>query len=246
MEKLGILFIVIILPVLTISCVTKEVQVTETYYETEYRIEQYIEAGEEHQRYITPKWERYPPIYFTELEWAKAGAESSIGGYEISKEKLSEIKLKLVLSKDPQSSLWQIVILNLTGTGSISEPPPQIGFTEMVEREMKYIPSTAEQQWLENINVMINDPKHLLFAARSEQYSSQEIIIDVSGVEELAIITCTPPHWWVSSSPVIEKVLLMWSDDIIRERQVPYEVEKQRIVTQTEKVPFWETFETNP
>src|SRR4030042_458030 len=39
MKKLGILFVVVISLVFTISCVSKEVPVSETYYETEYRTE---------------------------------------------------------------------------------------------------------------------------------------------------------------------------------------------------------------
>ena len=41
-------------------------------------------------------------------------------------------------------------------------------------------------------------------------------------------------------SPVIERVQLIWFDEVTKERQVPYQVEKQRTVIQTEKVPFWE------
>lgn len=44
----------------------------------------------------------------------------------------------------------------------------------------------------------------------------------------------------------IESIRIVWVDEVLetktvaKERQVPYEVEKQRTVTQIKKVPFWE------
>jgi hypothetical protein len=49
------------------------------------------------------------------------------------------------------------------------------------------------------------------------------------------VLTCVP---W-GGAPVIEKVQLIWSEEVTKERQVPYQVEKQRTVMTTEKVPFW-------
>jgi hypothetical protein len=74
--------------------------------------------------------------------------------------------------------------------------------------------------------------------------TGDEISFDTKGVKEFAILANT---WNVHA---IISVKLVWSDDIIekrtvtKERQVPYEVpvqvEKQRTVMQTKKVPFWE------
>jgi hypothetical protein len=51
------------------------------------------------------------------------------------------------------------------------------------------------------------------------------------------VMTCVP---W-GTAPVVEKLQLIWSEEVTKERQVPYEhVQKQRTVMQTQKVPFWE------
>ena len=157
MKKLGLLFVVVIPLVFTASCISKDVQTTETYYETEYRTESYIEIGNENKEYITPKWERYAPMYFSNLEWSKTGAESNLDGYEISTAQLSNSQIKLILTSDPQSSLWGILVINLTGIGPLSEPPPQSGLHvhKMVEGEVKYIPEPAEQKWLHDLNAII-------------------------------------------------------------------------------------------
>ena len=248
MKKLGLLFVVVIPLVFTVSCISKDVQTTETYYETEYRTESYIEIGNENKEYITPKWERYAPMYFSNLEWSKTGAESNLDGYEISTTQLSNSQIKLILTSDPQSSLWGILVINLTGIGPLSEPPPQSGLHvhKMVEGEVKYIPEPAEQKWLDDFNAIIRDPKHFLSFTRSDLHTGQDITINVTGVKEFAIITCTPPHWIVSSRPVVEKVQLIWSEGITKERQVPCQIEKQRAVIQTIKVPLWEALQTNP
>jgi hypothetical protein len=244
MRKLSLLFAVFLVTylVFSVSCLNSEVQVTETYYETEYRTESYVEIGQEHQEYLTPKWERLAPIYFTELEWAKSGAESSIHGYELNTTKLSKSQVRLVLSNNPQASLWGIEVINLTGIGPLSEPPPQSGlaFEQVVEGEMKYMPPAAEQQWADDLEALLIDPGRCLCAARSDQYTCPDITFNASGVEEFAIVTCTPPHWLVSAGPVVQKVQLISCEEVAKERQVPYQVGKQRTVTKTEKIPFWE------
>ncbi len=73
------------------------------------------------------------------------------------------------------------------------------------------------------------------------------ITFDSSKVKEFAIITrtkasynpalCTgelPPAF--RSTIEVSNVQLLWTNEI----QTPYEVEKQRTVMQTKKVPFWE------
>ncbi len=231
--------VVVISLVFTVSCVSREVPVTETYYETEYRTESYIEIGKEQRDYLTPKWTRYAWVYYPILEWSEAGAGSYYDGYEISTAKLSKSQVKLILSNLSQSSLWGILVVNLTGVGKLSSPPPRSRLdTKTVVRggEIKYIPPPAEQQWLDNLNAITTDPKHFLSLTRSDQHTGADITVDVSSMEEFMVITCTPPF----GGPVIEKVQLIWFDEVTKERQVPYQVEKQRTVTKTEKVPIWE------
>jgi len=239
MKKLSWLFPVIITwLVFMVSCINKEVQTTETYYETEYRSESYVEIGKEHKEYLTPKWTRLAPIYFSDLEWAKAGAESYLDGYEIGTAQHSKSQVKMILSSSPQASLWGIVVIDLTGLGPIYEPPPQskLAVQKMVEGEMKYIPPPGEQQWLDNLNAITRNPSRNLSFTRSEEQTGLDITVDVTGVEQFAVTTCVP---W-DAGPVVEKVQLIWSEKVTGYKLVPYQAEKQRTVTKTEKVPFWE------
>ena len=61
--KIWLLFSLICLPIFMLSCVSKEVPVTETYYETEYRTEYYVETGAEQRVNIKPEWTRQGWIY---------------------------------------------------------------------------------------------------------------------------------------------------------------------------------------
>jgi hypothetical protein len=224
--------------VLTVSCVNKDVPVTETYYETEYRTESYIEVVGCQSDYLTPKWTRSANVYFTSLEWAEAGAQSYYDGYEISTAKLSKSQVKLILS---QSSLWGILVVNFTGVGKLPTPPPRDPLKEKVvyEKGVQKITAVPEfQEWLDNLNAITTDPKHVISFTRSDEHTGRDIIVDVTGVEGFMVITCVP----LFGAPVIEKVQLIWPEEVTKERQVPYQVEKQRTVMQTEKVPFWEVF----
>jgi hypothetical protein len=73
------------------------------------------------------------------------------------------------------------------------------------------------------------------------------IVVDAQGVEDFAIITQTMKSDIsspLSTSIEIQSVQLIQlaieEKTVTRERQVPYQVEKQRTVMQTKKVPFWE------
>lgn len=240
MKKLNPLFpfVLITCLVFVASCITKEVQTTETYYETEYRSEPYVEIGKEHKENLTRTWTRNAPIYFSELEWAKAGSESFIDGYEIDTAQLSKSQAKLILSSSPQAGLWGIVVIDVTGLGPISEPPPQSASAheEMVEGEMVYTPPPGEQKWIDDLEAITMDPERHLCFIRSEEQTGLDIMVDVTGVEQFAVITTVP---W-DAPRVVQKVQLIWSEEVTGDKLVPYQVMKQRTVTQTEKVPFWE------
>ncbi len=226
----------------SISCVTREYEVTESYAETMYRTETDVEIINETQEYLTPDWKRYAPIYFKGLEWAKSGAQSSLYGYKIDPPDGSKNKINLILSNDPQSSLWGILVVDLTGMGPISGPPSQSGLekTKVMEGELKYQPGPAEQQWLDDFNAVATDPDRFLSYIRSDQSYNVPIVVDMGSAREFAIITCTPPSWLVAASPVIQKVQLISYEEKITEEQVPYRVTKERTVIKTEEVPLWE------
>ena len=220
---------VVISLVFTLSCVSKEVPVTETYYETEYRTESYVETTKSGQEYITPKWKQYiPGLYFPALEWSKLGAGSHLDGYEIDTAKVSKGQIKLVLSNSPQATLWYILVVNLTGLGPLPAANPQGVWWK--------------SHWVHYLNFIIieREPERILYSASSDQHASKGIVFDVTGVEEFAVITCTP----MIMGPVIEKVQLIWFKEVTKERQVPYQSEKQRTVIEIKKIPFWEAMLT--
>jgi hypothetical protein len=243
MKKLGLLFAMVITIVFTVSCVTKEVPMTETYYETEYNTESYIEVGEEQQEDLMPKWTQQAYAYLAGFKFGELG-ESHYDGYEISTAKLSKSQVKLILDSLSQKPAhfgpWAIQVVDLTGLGLLTAPPPRNPWEEKTVWEngvKKIIVSPKTQEWLDNLNAITTDPKRAISFTTSEDNLGLEIMVDVTGVEEFMVITCTIQDRY----PVIEKVQLIWSEEVTKERQVPYQVEKQRTVVQTEKVPFWQT-----
>lgn len=240
MRQLSLLFIFVIINCLVfcISCVSKQTEVTENSYETKYRTETYVEIGKEQRAYLTPEWTRHAPMYFQKLEWAKTGSESYFNGYKISTAQLIKSQARLVLSGRSQASLWGILVIDLTGLGPICEPPPESGSGEekVVEGEMRYIPKPGEQRWLDDLNTIMTDPSKVLSFTTSDEYTGRDITVDVTGVEEFATISCVP---W-STGNVIEKVQLIWYDEVTGDKLVPYQVMVQKTITKTEKVPFWE------
>ncbi len=244
MNRLSLLMIPLVLVclVFSISCVAREYEVTESYADTMYRTETHTEIINETQEYLTPDWKRYAPMYFKDLEWAKSGAQSSLYGYKIDASEGLKNEIKLILTNDPQSSLWGIFVVDLTGIGAIPEPPSQSGLAanKMIEGEMKYTPGPSEQQWLDNFNEITTNPDRFLSYTRSDKCNEARITVDVSKASEFAIITCRPPTWLVSASPIIEKVLLISYEEKVTEEKIPYRVTKERTVIKTEKVPIWE------
>lgn len=63
--------------------------------------------------------------------------------------------------------------------------------------------------------------------------------IDSIGVTELGLFLNISDD----GTEPIKELKLIWSDDVVNEKKItkPYQVEKQRTVMQTKKVPFWET-----
>src|SRR4030042_1318751 len=249
-SSLFVSMVVAISLVFTVSCVSKEVPVTETYYETEYRTESYTEIGKEQQAFLTPKKVWYDWMYWKELEWAKRGGSVTYyNGYELNTAKYSESQVKLTLSPLSQSSPWGIVFINLTGVGQISASPPRgmgAGETVLEKGELVYIPPLTQQEWLDNFNSIVTDPKHFVSFTRSDQHTGRDIAVDVTGMDEFAMFITLPVTSQRDARTIVEKVQLIWFDEVTKERQVPVQVEKQRTVMQTEKVPIWEVWKAKP
>jgi hypothetical protein len=244
MNKLALFFLIICLfP--AAACVTKDITVTETYSETQYRTESFVEVGEESRETLQLAWRRFGPLGFKALEWIQSGGMSSIDGYQIDTANKLNSRIKLTLSKDPQTSLWGIMVINLTGVGPLPVFPSQSGtaYQKLVDGKMVYKPNPQEQAWIDTLDSLTQDQKRCLFFGTSDKCTRREINVDVTGMDEIAVITCTPPHWLVGTGPTIEKVELISCEGTRNQKQVSYEVEQQKSSVQTTTVPFWEIWE---
>jgi hypothetical protein len=246
MKKLIPLFVLAICFISIVSCISKEMPVTETYYETEYKTEYktetYTETEDvvvhtsEDQTYLTPVSTWQTNLYF------KAGGSGTgityYYGYEIDTEHTTS-QVKILVSS---AAGGYIGVYNLTGVGQI--PAKQSYGAGILKAGGEPSLYPGEQEWLDNLNTILTDPKRILFFQSMSALSGNEIIFDSKGIKEFAIFA----NSW--NQRAIQSVKLAWSDDTIekrtatKERQVPYEmpyqVEKQRTVMQTKQVPFWE------
>jgi hypothetical protein len=206
-----------------------------------YRTKSHTEILSESQKYIKPDWERYVSMYFSGLEWGEEGAESYFDGYKINASENISSKVKLILAENPQSSKWGIMIIDLTGLGPIPDfPLSDVLENKLINGKLGYEMSAGQQRWFDNLNSITMDPARCLCFVRSDEFYDEDIEVDLGGAEEFAIITCTPMKDFTSAPPVIKKVQLISYEEKIVEEQIPYRVTKERTVTKTEKVPFWE------
>jgi len=245
MKKLGLLFVVVISLVFTISCVSKEVPVSETYYETAYRTETYAttedivtfqKCGED---FINPK-----------VEWCAPDLHPSIAyfGCQIPYHTSNHIIITLNDSSYLNYSTTAYDIEEQIG------PPPAravVGFGNWeYESGSEDFPWSHElKDWLAVANSKLASAKKLgswsstiwSTTMRPKKNTLNQLELDFNGAKDLAIVS-----FMVELQPV-QEVKIAWCDNVTekktvtKERQVPYQVEKQRTVTQTKKVPFWET-----
>jgi len=250
MKKLSLLFVVVISLVFTVSCVSKEVPVTETYYETEYKTEYRTETYTDTEDMVidTSEGQTYPsPVtkWQTNIYFKAEGSGTGMTyyyGYEIDTSKHTRSQVKITL---PPMVEGHIGVYDLTGVGQISNMPTTLAkWRDTNPKTGEMFMTPEEQTWFDKLNAILTNPERVLVFQPMIAGTGDEISFDTKGVKEFAILANT---WNVHA---IISVKLVWSDDIIekrtvtKERQVPYEVpvqvEKQRTVMQTKKVPFWE------
>jgi hypothetical protein len=104
-------------------------------------------------------------------------------------------------------------------------------------------PYPEELDWLNKFNYLLSKAR-LLGEVHTGVGMDDYIVFDADGITEFGIFATT---WHIYS---ISSVYLTWADEVIgkttvtRERQVPYQVpyqvEKQRTVTEIQRVPVWE------
>lgn len=271
MKKLGLLFtlIIVILLIFTVSCVNKEVPVTETYYETEYttdnRTETYTTTEDvvvktiEGSNILSPKsqW-RTNWIYIGDQN---IGYFTDYYGYDISTQEHTFSRIEISLNANPQLNKGQIEVVNLTDACSDKNIPNAgwiFGKEPTQASTAPFIPIEGCQflaphsignggdpkTWIIGFNALINEQGRFLGMFTIGFNKGDSILCGTKGVKEFAILSCVNPELRPPD------VKLIWSDDIIEKRivtkerqvsyQIPLQVEKQRTVMQTKKVPFWE------
>ncbi len=253
MKQLSLLipFSTIICLVFSVSCVSKEVEVTETYYETEYRteykMETYTETEDvvvktiEGKEYLSPIVRWQTGLYFPAL--GTGALMTYYYGYAVGVLMHSRNKVEITLTPGAVKQKGYILVCDLGGIGQI--PPLPRRTDALPERRNGVVLPPGEQAWLDQINAVTANPERILGALYITGDGTQNrIVVDPVRTTIFAIFANT----WVINP--ISSAQLVWSDDVIekqtltKERQVPYQVpvqvEKQRTVMQTKRVPFWE------
>ncbi len=218
----------------TAACVAKEVQVTETYYETEYKTEYKTEPYTEIENVIINTKCGEINLSPTVMWHDRVPRETFYLGYETSTDKYSKSQINILIKPWLQYSPT-ISVYDLTGVGQIQQCPTIIGFTS----DISAYPEIKE--WVKTSNAKM---KRLLGQSRIVAGMKDYIVVDVTGMTDIAIISYGGFDYPISD------IVLTWSDDVTeqrtvaKERQVPYQVpvqvEKHRIVMKPMKVPFWQ------
>ncbi len=289
--------IFIIASLVLVSCVTREVPVTETYYETEYKTEYKTETYTTTEDVVVMTIEGHSllsPNTTWRTTWvyleAGQGVATCYYGYDISKHEYVPSSRKEAYSvgnwtggSDPAPKLVQKPLEYTRSQVQISvyvQPQIHKGYIVAIDlsdacydENLKFagilfgkepniptvqpwIPAEGCQLispqamrdarvWANDYNALARNPARILGKLSVDKTTTDDqITFNAKGVKEFAIVVnvepeVRPPH-----------VKLTWSDDvtekrtITKERQVPYQVpvqvEKQRTVMKTQKVPVWE------
>jgi hypothetical protein len=248
MKKLNLLatLSIIICLVPTASCVSKEMPVTETYYETEYRTESYtttedavINIKEGVTDLVPTKqwWENWfidiDNYRITPYRGILTKYTTKYYGYDLRQNQHSKSQIKITC-QPPVAIYGSLAIFDLSDTGQVSSYA--MGQGEWGEEEQENIFGTL-RSWCA--------PENLLNTCVIGNKTGYVGYFDSENIEQFAIVLS---YMSLAAYASIEppSVQLIWADQTIekktvtKERQVPYQVERQRTVTQTKKVPFWE------
>jgi hypothetical protein len=273
MKKIGLLFVMVISFIFTVSCVSKEVPITETYYETEYKTESYTEIVKEGEDELKPEihWDCELMQILEQHPELCDGSETFQGvwylGYKLPKHSSSKV---IIQTWDNSSRNRMVSANNVTTAGYTIKPPickslyttyispGTQGYKEWRSPNVFPYEERAFNEWLGQFNTKIPDSE------LGSQFSCTcptirgcvddkklEYQFDTTGVNSLEIIIAGKefsidyfgnisfPETIGIAGP-IKSIKLYWSDEVTKQRQVPYQVEKQRTVMQTKQVPFWE------
>ncbi len=284
---LFLILITVILSIINLSCVTQEVPVIETYYETETRTESYSDVGTTGEYNLTPDTNWYcenleiqPVNSENPNPWGREPPSSSgvwYFGYRLPEHSSSKIILQ-TWGEEPESPWnpiqkeeyplypWQqkggqrILAYDVSNVGYWDKPP----FDKTLYTSIHYIgpfgadlggpklnnvsPEEIKQfnEWLDYFNAQLANQVEL-----DIQFSNSEYQFDTTGIKNIALLiagnetklSSSGTNSWIPESShnnPIKSILLVWSDNVTKQRQVPYLAEKQRTVMEMKKVPFWE------
>ena len=181
-------------------------------------------------------------------------------GYDISTHEHARSQVQISFGIDPQLNKGAIEVIDLTDACS-DENIPNASWVfgkEATQACDMFIPAEGCQflaphsigrwgdpkTWIASFNAMVSEPARLLRYVSIGGSKDDGISFDANGVKEFAIFVSVEPELRPPN------VKLTWSDDVIEKKlvtkeklvpyQIPIQVEKQRTVIQTKKVPFWE------
>ncbi len=255
--------------VFIISCVNKEVPVTENYFETEYRTDNRIETYTATEDVVVKTVQGTNTLSAKShwrTNWVYIG-DQNIGyftdyyGYEISAQEHTFSSIQISLGVNPQLNKGQIEAIDLTDACFDKNIPNSswlFGKESTQASTAPFIPTEGCQllgpqqlgtggdpkTWIIGFNTLVGEQGRILGTFSIGVNKGNNIIFGTKGVKEFAILACVEPEL---RQPDVK---LIWSDDIIEKQtvtkerqvyyQVPVQIDKQRTVMQIKKVPFWE------
>lgn len=243
------IIVFLLLPALSLSCVDKLIDETETYYEIEYRTEEITETYTETENIVVETRtgrEYIRPV----IKWAGYNLYSGMDidliryyGYQIMPLPHQRINIKITLAPGALDDSGIIKVYNMTGIGQIPVIP-----TELYPHYGYWSPNQID--WFNDFYNKLGRAPVLATAVTGNiapYYEvSRYIDFDARDVFEFAILADTMYY------ESVDMVQLYWEDDTVALQevtkehqvsiQVPVHVEKQRTVQKIIKVPIWELF----
>lgn len=254
-RRFTIVIIVLGILILSISCVSKDVQVTETYYETEFRSEPYqstemYEIKNPHNTTIYNANETIDPDYVhllfnkvdgSSIRWASVSSGTSFPVINEIRLRYEEKNLRITVKRKGPSRVC--LINNGRNPEAVKlgfKPMNVVKTNEMVQAAQLRLGISPEfVDYILDL-VAIGYGNYNIFQHREEgQPNMIEFTFnEMFNLENWALITIHPKPMTVD---------FVWDDiqiksrEITKYRQIPVQIQKQRTVTQTKQVPFWET-----
>jgi len=241
-----LLLLILLCPLFSIACISKEYPVTQNYQETQYKTEITTESYTENQTVIHVESGEYPLTSY--FNWSTANFYYY--GYEIP-EAQSYDNISLRLSIWPQLQYEPVIlqVFDMSETGQIPSPEPLSDADQLTDVPTWYlIKGNASATWLKSANTMINQAKFLgaTNCLWSQAANPQVLVLKAGKPSSIALIITEAQNKWNCRV----NLDALWSRNTVEylpvtkqrqvSKQVPFQVEVQRTVYQVRQVPFWE------